>query len=95
MNDLRKLSSNSTESNIGDSLREKCYHYWRWLREDIYYLTENPLSRFTFSSSHQPLTSNVRKDAYQFLAESNNRPKCCGRTLGGYSDFPAQLASTK
>ena len=92
----RLLPEDSTGALEG---RRKLNHYWRWLKQDIYFLLRNPIQTFLASASDQPQLSVARLDAnlLPLSDPSDERFLNTGlrRTivLGGRLDFDALLTN--
>ena len=84
-----------------DDLREKVYHYKRWLHLDmtILHASSNPAHAITRSISSQPFNSKVRKDMADIYTKTPSVQAAFGessvwireRIMGGSSKFSALL----
>eukprot|EP01038_Epipyxis_sp_PR26KG_P005385 gene5385-7468_t len=94
----RKIEDQSHFENFSDLIRD-LDHYLRWLRSDIYFLSQNPIAMLMASASSQPLVSIVRihSNTILFPTSHNNESKILPKSfvrskmLGGMSEFDSMM----
>jgi hypothetical protein len=65
--------ANADADRAPERQRDRVYHYLRWLREEVHYLTRSPIQTFLSSAAMQPQTSLLRQDALAFWTKCKER----------------------
>jgi hypothetical protein len=87
---------------IKEEPQDTIYHYFRWLYQDMTFISRSPRMFIPVAASSQPKVSKVRADINEYVKttrsdkEHDNFDKHVwfnGLTLGGYADHSPSLAS--
>jgi hypothetical protein len=100
---LHLLLSKLKESNMSEALITRVNHYWRWLYQDMTFMTKSPKNFITLSATSQPIVSIVRKDMNELIKTTRDKSSVVkfdrrnqwwrGTTIGGLSEFTSYLAT--
>lgn len=97
------LDKLNKEESFPNEIKERVRHYFRWLYQDMTFISRNPRSVIPPSSTSQPKSSIVRKDMIKLIptCKINNKSNLNskaeqifrGISLGGFSDFTPCMAT--